>query len=42
MLIKEGCPWLMPVVITNWEAEIRRIAFQSQPKQIVYKILSPK
>jgi hypothetical protein len=36
----EICPgarrwWLTPVILTNQEAEIRRIVIQSQPRQIV-------
>jgi hypothetical protein len=26
--------WLMPVIITTWEAEIRKIAVESQLRQI--------
>jgi hypothetical protein len=33
---------LMPVFLATWEAEVERIAVQSQPKQIVLKTLSPK
>jgi hypothetical protein len=32
----------MPVILATQEAEIRRIAVQSQPKQIVLKTLSQK
>jgi hypothetical protein len=32
----------MPVILATKEADIRRIAFQSQPRQIVCKILSQK
>jgi hypothetical protein len=32
----------MPVILATQEAEIRGIAVQSQPRQIVYKILSQK
>jgi hypothetical protein len=32
----------MPVILATQEAEIRRIAFQSQPRQIVHKTLSQK
>jgi hypothetical protein len=35
------CWWLTPVILAQ-EAEIRRIAVQSQPKQIVPKNLSCK
>jgi hypothetical protein len=34
--------WLMPVVLTTWEAEIRKIEVQDQPGQIAHKTPSPK
>jgi hypothetical protein len=34
--------WLMPVILTTWEAEIRRIMVQCQLKQIVHETLSQK
>jgi hypothetical protein len=34
--------WLMPVIPATQEADIRRIAVQSQPRQIVHKTLSQK
>jgi hypothetical protein len=37
-----GHPQLMPVIIATQEAEIRRIAVQSQYGQIVLKTLSQK
>jgi hypothetical protein len=30
-----GCQWLTPVILPTQEAEIRRMAVQSQPGQIV-------
>jgi hypothetical protein len=39
---KAGCWLFIPVILATQEAEIRRIKVQSQPKQIVLKILSPK
>jgi hypothetical protein len=32
----------MPVILATWEAEIRKIAVQSQPRQIVHKTLPLK
>jgi hypothetical protein len=29
------CGWLIPIILVTWEAKIRRIAVQSQPRQIV-------
>jgi hypothetical protein len=37
-----GHYWLTPVFLANQEAEIRRIAVQSQPGQIVHETLSGK
>jgi hypothetical protein len=37
-----GCWWLTPEILATPEAEIRRIAVQKQPRQIVYEILSRK
>jgi hypothetical protein len=34
------CWWLTPVILAAQESEIRRIEVQSQPEQIVHKILS--
>jgi hypothetical protein len=34
--------WVTPVILATQEAEIRRTAVQSQPRQIVCKILSQK
>jgi hypothetical protein len=32
----------MPIILDTWEAEIRRISIQGQPKQIVLETPSPK
>jgi hypothetical protein len=37
-----GYQWLITVVLVTQEAEIRRIEVQSQPRQIVHKILISK
>jgi hypothetical protein len=34
--------WLMPVILATQEAEIRRTAVGSQPRQIVHETLSRK
>jgi hypothetical protein len=34
--------WLTPVILATWNAEIRRIKVQVQPREIVGKTLSPK
>jgi hypothetical protein len=35
--------WLMPIILANWKAEIRRIVVQGQPGLIiVHKTLSRK
>jgi hypothetical protein len=34
--------WLMPLILAIQEAEIRRTADRSQPRQIVWDILSQK
>jgi hypothetical protein len=36
------CQWLRPIILATQEAEIRRIAVQSQTKQIVCESLSQK
>jgi hypothetical protein len=32
----------MPIILATWEAEIRRVAVEVQPEQIVLKTPSPK
>jgi hypothetical protein len=34
--------WLTPVILATQEVEIKRITFQSQPRQIDHKTLSRK
>jgi hypothetical protein len=34
--------WFTLVILTTWEAYIRRTAVQSHPRKIVHKTLSPK
>jgi hypothetical protein len=40
--LEAGHQWLMPVILANQEAEIRRILVPSQHKQIALKTLSQK
>jgi hypothetical protein len=40
MFIGAGRQWLTPVILATQEAEIRRIAVGSQPRQIVHEALS--
>jgi hypothetical protein len=40
--VPAGGWWLKPVILATQQAEIRRIEVQSQPRQIVQKILSEK
>jgi hypothetical protein len=37
-----GCQWPTPIILATQEAEMRRIAVQSQPGQIVYETISKK
>jgi hypothetical protein len=36
-----GCQWLTPVILTAWEAEIRKMTVWGQLRQIVHKTQSP-
>jgi hypothetical protein len=36
------CQWFTLVILTTWEAEIRRIIAQQQPREIVHKTLAQK
>jgi hypothetical protein len=40
--IAVGCQWLRPVILVTWEAEIRRITVQGQPRKIGHKSPCPK
>jgi hypothetical protein len=40
MQIGTRCQWLTPVILATQEAELRRIMFQSQPRQIACETLS--
>jgi hypothetical protein len=42
MLRENGCPWLTPIILATWDAEIRRILVQDQLGQIVCETPSPK
>jgi hypothetical protein len=37
-----GCQWLMPIILTTWEAQIGRMMVPGQPWQIVYGTSIPK
>jgi hypothetical protein len=37
---RAGHQWFIPIILATQEAEIRRIAIQSQPRQVVHKTLS--
>jgi hypothetical protein len=37
-----GQPWLTIVILATWEAEIRRIVIQDQPRQIVRRTPNSK
>jgi hypothetical protein len=41
-MLRARHPWLMPVILDNWDADFRRIMVQGQPGKIVWKTLSPK
>jgi hypothetical protein len=38
--LKAACWWFMAIILATWEAGIRTIAVQRQPRKIVHKILS--
>jgi hypothetical protein len=35
---RAGCQYLIAVILATWEAEIRRIMVQVQPRQIVFSL----
>jgi hypothetical protein len=37
-----GHPWLTPIILATWEAEIRRMKVQGQPRQKVLETPSSK
>jgi hypothetical protein len=37
-IILARCWWLIPVILTTWQAEMRKIVVQGQPKKIVLEI----
>jgi hypothetical protein len=37
-----GHQWLTPIILVIWEAKIRRIVVEGQPRQTVIKIPPPK
>jgi hypothetical protein len=39
-MLQAGHLWLISIILATWEAEIRSIAVQSQPRQIVHETLS--
>jgi hypothetical protein len=39
-IMEAGCWWLMPIILSIQEAEIRKIKVQSQPEKVVHEILS--
>jgi hypothetical protein len=39
---RDQAPWLRPVILTIWEAAIRKIAVQSQPRQTAGDTVSQK
>jgi hypothetical protein len=41
-LLRAGCWWLMPIILTSQDTEQKKMVVQSQPRQMVHETLSQK